>query len=174
MSVKDDNKKLTRRIAPIVIESQIQSKHHEKKKLKKELRILNNQLKTSLNIMLYNTLMDQVNIAIKSPFKSIRLRHNKRLIKFRKSQQKYNKSTTQTELVRNIVHNFLSYALSQKELNALSFGLDHHIPTKSNRNAVPAEFKHFSQNLLKDISNIPESKLAKIKTKLRNSCEKYC
>ena len=32
----------------------------------------------------------------------------------------------------------------------------------------------FFQNLWKDISNIPESELAQIKSKLRNSCEKYC
>ena len=135
---------------------------------------MNNQLKTSLNIRLYNTLIHQVNIAIKSQFKSIRLRHNKKLIKFRKSQQKYIKSPTQTELVRNIVHSVSSYALSNEELTALSYGLDHHIPMKANRNAVSTEFEHFFQNLLKDISNIPERELAQIKTKLRNSCEKYC
>ena len=174
LSVKDDNKKLTRRIARILMESQLQSKHREKKELKKGLSILNNQLKTSLYIILYNTLIHQVNIAITSHFKAIRLRHNKKLIKFRKGQQKYNKSTTQTELVRNIVHNFSSYALSHEELNALSYGLDHHIPTKANKNAASTEFEHFFQNLLKDISSIPESELAQIKTKLRNSCEKYC
>ena len=178
LSVKDDNKNLTRRITRTVMESELQSKHREKKKLKNLqltiVAILNNQLKSSLNILLYNTLIHQVNIAIKSRFKSIRLRHNKKLIKFRKSQQKCNKSTTQTELVRNIVYNFSSYALSHQELNVLSYGLDHHIPTKANRNAVSAEFEHFFQNLLKDISNIPKSKLAQIKTKLRNSCEKYC
>ena len=70
------------------MESQIQSK----KKLEKELTILNNKLKSSLNIIPYNTLIYQVNIAIKSRFKSIRLHHNKKLIKFRKSQQKYIKS----------------------------------------------------------------------------------
>ena len=48
LSVKDDNKKLTRRIARILMESQLQYKHREKKKLKKGLTILNNQPKTSL------------------------------------------------------------------------------------------------------------------------------
>ena len=163
--------RIFRRIARIVMESQL---HSEKKKLNKESTILNNQLKTSLNIILYNTLIHQVNIAIKSCFKSIRLRHNKKLIKFRKSQQKCNKSTTQTELVRNIVYNFSSYALSHQELNALSYGLDHHIPTKANRNAVSTKLEHFFQNPLKDISDILESELEQIKTKLRNSCEKYC
>ena len=62
--VKDDNKKLTRRIARIVMDSQLQSKYREKKKLIKELTILDNQLKINLNIILYNTLINQVNILI--------------------------------------------------------------------------------------------------------------
>ena len=74
-------------------------------------------------------------------------------MKFRKSQQKYNKSTMQTELARNLVHNFSSFAISQEQLNALSYGLDHHIPTKANGHAVSADLAH-------------------IKNKLRNSCEK--
>ena len=111
------------------MESQFQSKHREKKKLKKELKILISQLKTSLNIILYNTLIQQVNISIKSPFKSLTLRPNKKLVKFCKIQQKYNKSKTQTEINGNIVHNFSSYALTHDEINALSYGLDHHIPS---------------------------------------------
>lgn len=42
MSVKDYNKKLTRRTPPIAMESQRQSRYREKKKLSKELTILNN------------------------------------------------------------------------------------------------------------------------------------
>ena len=42
MSVKDYNKKLTRRTPRIAIESQRQSKDREKKKLRKGLTILNN------------------------------------------------------------------------------------------------------------------------------------
>ena len=125
------------------MESQIQSK----KKLEKELTILNNKLKSSLNIIPYNTLIYQVNIAIKSRFKSIRLHHNKKLIKFRKSQQKYIKSPRQTELVRNIVHSVSSYALSCEELTDLSYGLDHHISKKANKNAVSTEFEHFFQKI---------------------------
>ena len=150
------------------------NKHRENKKLKKKLTILNNELKTRLNIVLYNTLIHKANIAIKSRFKSIRLLHKKKLLKFRKSQQKYNKSTTQKGLVRKMVHNFSSHAFSHEELNALSYGLNHHIPTKANKNAVSTELEHVFQNVLKDVSNILENGLRYIKTKLRNSFEKYC
>ena len=52
--------------------------------------------------------------------------------------------------MKHIVHNFSSYNLSQVEINALSYGLDHHIPTNINRNAISTEssksFKRYFQH----------------------------
>ena len=36
------------------------------------------------------------------------------------------------------------------------------------------EFKYFYENLLNDISHIPDVQLSQVKTKLRDACEKYC
>ena len=72
-----------------------------------------------------------------------------------------------------IVHKFSSYDLSDAEITALSYGLDTHIPANTNSNTIVTEFELFFQDLLRDISNIPECQLSKIKTKLRNTCEKY-
>ena len=58
--------------------------------------------------------------------------------------------------------------------SALAYGLDHHIPTNINKNAIFTEFEQFFQNLLRDILLIPENELSRIKTKLRNTCDKYC
>ena len=41
--------------------------------------------------------------------------------------------------MKHIVHNVSSYNLSQVEINALPCGLDHHIPTNINRNAITTE-----------------------------------
>ena len=57
---------------------------------------------------------------------------------------------------------------------ALAYGLDHHILTNINKHSIFTEFEQFFQNLLRDISNIPENEVSRIKTKLRNTCEKYC
>ena len=46
----------------------------------------------------------------------------------------------------------------------LSFGLEQHIPINTNKNLIYTEFEHFYQNLLN---------LSRIKTKMRNTCEKY-
>ena len=64
--------------------------------------------------------------------------------------------------------------MSQAEINALSFGLDQHIPTNINRNSIQTEFESFYQELVNDMPNIPENKLQQVKTKLRNTCERYC
>ena len=48
-----------------------------------------------------------------------------------------------------------------------------HILTNTNSNTIATEFELFFQNVLRDISNIPESEVNKIKNKLRNTCEKY-
>ena len=75
--------------------------------------------------------------------------------------------------MKSIVNNYSSYVLSKDEKFALSYGLENRIPTKIARNAINTEFEQFYQRLLYGISHIPEEDLAHIKTKLRNTCEKY-
>ena len=77
-------------------------------------------------------------------------------------------------LLKSIVHNFSSYNLIQEEHEALSYGLDHYIRTNININNIKTEFESFFQNLLYDHSDITENEISKVKTKLRNTCEKYC
>ena len=50
--------------------------------------------------------------------------------------------------------------------------MDYHIPTNINRNSIKTEFESFFQNLLYDLSNMPENVISKVKTKLRNTYEK--
>ena len=64
--------------------------------------------------------------------------------------------------------------------SALAYGLDHHIPTNINKNAIFTEFEQFFQNFFRDISHIPEDEhetyqtYLRMKTKLSNTCEKFC
>ena len=62
----------------------------------------------------------------------------------------------------------------QAEINALSFGLDQHIATNINRNSIQTEFESCYQKLVNDMPNIPENELQQVKTKLRNTCKRYC
>ena len=63
--------------------------------------------------------------------------------------------------------------MSNEEHTVLSFGLDHHIPTKSKDVAIEVEFEQFYQGLLRNLTHIPDNELTSLKTKLRSTCEKY-
>ena len=75
-------------------------------------------------------------------------------------------------LLKSIVKIFSSNNLTQGEHKTLPCGFHHHIPTNINRNNVRTEFESFSQNLLYNLSDMLENKISKVKTKLRNTCEK--
>lgn len=57
---------------------------------------------------------------------------------------------------------------------ALNSVLDQHIQYTAKYNSVNTEFQLFSKNILHNISHIPEKNLVHVKTKLQNTCEKYC
>ena len=59
--------------------------------------------------------------------------------------------------------------MSNEEYNTLSFGLDHHIPTKSEDVAIEVEFEQFYQDLLTNLTHIPDNELTLLKTKLRST-----
>ena len=137
----------------------MENKHREKKK--KEIIAISNKLKGVLDFFLYNALVHKIELAVKSCFKSISLLCQKKLLKFRKAQTAKN-CDINPSLIKHIVHNFSSYNLSQVEINTLSYGLDHQIPTNINRNAITTEFESFFQNLLQDIFNMPENEINKV------------
>ena len=70
-----------------------------------------------------------INIAVKSRLKAISKRHTKKLTKFNNRQNKTERLEPK-RIPKNVVHNFLSYTLSNVELVALSYGLDHQIPIR--------------------------------------------
>ena len=86
--------------------------------------------------------------------------YEKKLIKFRKYQNIASQSH-KPSFVKCVVHNFSPYALSDAEITASSYGVDTHVPTNTNSNTIAT--------LLRDISNISESEVSKIQTKLRKS-----
>ena len=74
---------------------------------------------------------------------------------------------------KNVVHNFSSYSLSQQEIEALSYGIDHYIPVKTDTKRVEVEFEYFYKNLLSEVTELPEQERIGIKTKLLNACKSY-
>ena len=100
-------------------------------------------------------------------------RHEKKIYKFWTAQKKENK-VSKPGLLKCIVYNFLSNNLTQGEHETSSYGLDHHIQAKINRNNIKTGFESFFQNLLYNLSDVPENEISKMKAKKLNTFEKYC
>ena len=86
LAIKNGGRNLKLWLGIIIMESEMRNKHHAKKKLKKEILAVSDQLKGVLGLFLYNALVHKIELAVKSRFKSISFRHQKKLLKFRKAQ----------------------------------------------------------------------------------------
>ena len=149
--VKVDTYKLMRKIARLVMETELKNKHREKGKLRKNIRTINVFLSTSLSVIVYNALLHQINIAVKSRIKVIKLRHGKKRHNSKLKQETTNYvDELKLSYIKHTVDNFSSYVFSNEEHTALSFGIDHHIPTKSKNVAIEVEFAQFYQSLLRN------------------------
>ena len=129
-------------------------------------------LKRGLNLIVLNTVFHQLNAAFKSKFKVVTSRHQSKLSNLHK-QQKANTIESKTHYIKNTVQSFSSYQLSTGEYTALSYKLDHHVPTRLTNNRIHTEFEQFYQGILKDMSHLPENYLSSLKMKLWSTCEKY-
>ena len=65
------------------------------------------------------------------------------------------------------------YDLTQEEIQALSHGLDQHILSNPDRCKINTDFEYLYQNILNDISDLPQHHLDNSQTKLRFTCMKY-
>ena len=88
LSTQYGSYKLKKRIARIIMENELQCKHTEKKKVRKEILQLDKKLRLCLNIVIYHTLLYQINITLKSRLKALSKRHAKKLPKMNNRQNK--------------------------------------------------------------------------------------
>ena len=109
----------------------------------------------------------------KNRFKVLLKRHLRKLDKIRKRKAVIGNRMKPSMHIKHTVHNFTSYVLSDEVYKALSYSLDHHIPTSSNHSTVETEFELFYQNILSNISHIAKNEFTQLKSKLRNVCHKY-
>ena len=86
VSIRNATYKLKRKIARLVTETELQSKHWEKRKF----CFINVLLSTSLSVIVYNALLHQIHIAVKSRIKVIKLRHGKKLHNLKLKQETTN------------------------------------------------------------------------------------
>ena len=160
-------------LARIKLDTKLQQKPNQKRKLKLEVIKLSNDIKQSIGSVLFNAIIYYLDKLIKLKASFIKEQHNKKLCTLLINDQLNNSDKT-VKFIRHTVHNYSSLILLfQRGRKTLSFGLDEHIPTTRNRNKLFVEFETFYQNILKDIAHLPVDNITRLKTKLRHTCEKY-
>ena len=121
MPIVNVNIKLQYKMTKLVMEAEQEDKHNSKKKLKNIIRRQTFDLKRKVSFLLFNAIIYQLNIAIKSLSKATGLWHEKKLKKLRKTQKSKMKDNFNLEFIKNKVHNYSSYILSEQEKIALSY-----------------------------------------------------
>ena len=86
--VKSGGYKLKKNIAKLVMDTELADKHQEMRKLRKQIRDVIIEVKSSFSLVLFHTVIHQVGIAVKSKIKCIKSRHEKKLDKFCQRQLK--------------------------------------------------------------------------------------
>ena len=113
VSIRNGTYKLKRKISRLVMEMELQNKYREKRKLWKDIRSINVSLSTSLSVIVYNTLLNQINIAVKSRIKVIKLRHGRKLHNLKLKQETTNYVDERKQsYIKHTVHNFSFYVMS--------------------------------------------------------------
>ena len=140
LALKSGTARLEKKIAKLVMEAELQNKHIEPKKTKKELRSISFNLRATLGLILFNAIIKKTNIVVKSKIKAITYRHEKKLKNLQKLHQNSVNTKTKQHPVKQIIHNCSSYVLSRDEKIVLSYGLDQHIPYNLNKTDIEAEF----------------------------------
>ena len=138
-------------------------KQYHLRKIRKEIRSLVISLKSTLGVILFNTVTRQVEVAIQSRLLSIKKRHQKKINNLRNNKRNCNTVADTPQLVRNTVYNFSLYILSHDKELALMYGMDQHIPNHLRSNAIKTESELFYQQLLKNIEHLPENTISQIK-----------
>ena len=96
------------------MDTELADKHHEMRNLRKQIRIVIIELKSSYSLVLFHAVIHQARITVKSKIKSIKFRHEKKLDKFCQRQLKLYRNDFR-HYIKNTIHNFSFYILSSNE-----------------------------------------------------------
>ena len=88
ISTKNATHRLRQKISLLFMNTELENKYSEKKrKLKKEIKKICLELKRNLGLIILNTVLHQISVAVKSRLKNISKRHENKLFNLRKQQQ---------------------------------------------------------------------------------------
>ena len=96
VAIKHGTQKLKMNLVHAVMETKMQNKHDQERKIKKQIWDIKFQLKSSLTLILYNTLSHRINVAVKSTVKAVTTRHLNNLSNLRNKRSTYSSNSNYT------------------------------------------------------------------------------
>ena len=114
--------------------------------LLRQINANQNELKDRIGFIFYIAFTSKINKSIRKKKKQWTETHKKKLRLLSQTQQKATK--IKTRFIEQIIHNFSSYAHSEKTKQALTYSLDQHIPVTLNENMIRTKFDSFYCNII--------------------------
>ena len=81
------------------MDAELQNKHTEKRKLKKKFLEVTGKLRRKVTVIIYSTILHQINKAIKSKEKAISTRHTKKINKLVSGSNRLDRRKTTLKLI---------------------------------------------------------------------------
>ena len=164
--------KLQKEIAVLIIKTELKNKHRLKNQLKEELRRCNQAIRGCTSFLLFHALRYQIRSVIDTKRKKWESVHQRKLLALREANTLKRKPDA-PRIRPGIIHNFSSYVLSDREVEVLSYSLDHYVPGRENGKRTQVEFERFFQEILPYTMHLPAEEKDDLKLKFLRTYNKY-
>ena len=172
-----ESPKLRKKIAQIIIKTEIKRKHGKKKEVKNEIERLSVSMRGSLTWLLFQALRTKVRALVAIRRRKWKTTHERKLNSLRAEAPTTTSSAARViSPSRGVVHNFSTYTLSDDEHRLLSFSLDHYIPGKDYGKRTQVEFERLYQEILDHtghLEHLSERDKIQLKTKFMDTFTKF-
>lgn len=171
LSIKTDYKTKCS-IAKLIIQTELKNKHRIKNKQRNELIKLNCLIRSKVNFLLFEAFIYKVRCFVnKKRCKWIKT-HDKKIECLRSQLPAKNRQCVNS-FSPNVVHNFSSYILSNREIELLSFTLDHYVPYKHDVRKIEVAFEKFYQHVIPHTTHLDEREKTGLKSKFLSTFRNY-
>ena len=166
------NDKLRKDVAILLIKAEIKNKHRLKNQLRQEIKRHNESIRENTSFLLFYAIRYKIRSAVSSRAAKWLATHKNKLFKLR-GDVKTSITTKAKKVLPNIIHNFSSYTLSDKEIEVLSYSLDHYIPDHEYGKRTQVEFERFYQQIIPHTMHLAADEKTALKTTFLETYNKY-
>ena len=154
LSIPGDEK-LQKQIASLIIKTELKNKHRARNALKREISEKSRQIQERTSFLLFNALRYKIRMIVASRRKKWSKTHTRKLERLQENNTPQPQRTNDRQQRPNVIHNFSTYELSEREIKVMSYSLDHYVPGKEYGKRTQVEFERLFQEILNNTTHLP-------------------